>query len=245
MGLIVNADDFGMFDSANRGILYCLKNRLINSVSVCVNYKSNQVLTDILNFREQLLSLGLHINLTEGYSLISSREYLDSLSLYNNCKSKEYYLREIEEQILKFKKIFGFLPEHLDCHQHYVYFDKNAFSAYVDLSNLYQIPIRSTYAFSSKQRLKVFFSRLKERYGIEVFFKYEEIVLILKSFKVKKRSKVVALNLDKIDVAKVNHLEIVCHPKLSSDGRINSDLKILKKNKLMTTLSEKPSPIAN
>ena len=71
MAIIINADDFGMFDSANRGILYCLEKNLINSVSVCVNYRENNNIAEILPFRNRLVSIGLHINLTEGYSLCS------------------------------------------------------------------------------------------------------------------------------------------------------------------------------
>ena len=230
MTMIINADDFGMFESANRGILYSLEQKLINSVSICVNYETSQVLTNILQYREQLLSIGLHVNVTEAYSLISNTKYPNSISLYSERRSYEFYCDEIESQIKKFKLIFSFLPEHLDCHQHYVYFDETAYRAYVKLSQIYQIPIRSPFVFAEKERLKNFFNRVKEMHGVRVPFSVEKIVSNIKRVSVDNnllRSRYVNLSPEALGSNNEDSLEVVCHPQIESDGRLNIDLKVL------------------
>ena len=232
MTVIINADDFGMFDSANSGILYSLKEKLINSVSVCVNFETSQILTDILKFRKQLISIGLHLNVTEGYSLVSRMEYSNSLVLYNDRRSYNFYCEEIESQIREFKSIYDFLPEHLDCHQHFVYFDENACKAFVALSNKYGIPIRSTYSFSNKERLEKLFLDVRKRHGINVPFDIEKIVASISSLRAVQRTRFLLLDLASIDdFEKKSDLEIVCHPQLSKDGERNKDLKILERTR--------------
>lgn len=230
MGLIINADDFGMFESANRGILYSLEKKLINSLSICVNFETTQNLTEILNYQNQLKSIGLHVNLTEGHSLLNGMQNPESLKLYNEGRSFEYYSKEIEAQILKFKNIYNFFPQHLDCHQHFVYLEENAFKAFTFLASMYDIPIRSTYIFSDKKKVERFFESVSKRWGIKVPFDIDKIVENMESIKVKERSKYLNLNCnDDIIEFEKKDLEIVCHPQISSTGEKNIDLRFLEK----------------
>lgn len=228
MTVIVNADDFGMYDSANRGILYSIKEKLINSVSVCVNYETSQKLIDIMSYRNQLLSIGLHVNLTEGCSLISKIKYPSSLSLYTERRSYNFYFEEIESQVREFESIYKILPEHIDCHQHFIYFDENAFKAFTNIASKYDIPIRSTYTFSNEERLEAFFLYVFEKHGIKVPFEVEKIVRNINYSKVRERSKYLALSLNGnlVNLEK-NDLEIVCHPQISKTGEKNDDLEFM------------------
>ena len=236
MAIIINADDFGMFESANRGILYCLEKNLINSVSVCVNHRENNNIAEILPYWNKLVSIGLHINLTEGYSLCSNDPYIDSLTLYEKKYNYKYFYQEIESQIIKFKELLGFFPEHLDCHQHYAYLDDNAYRVYINLAQVYNIPIRSPSLFDQREKLEKFFQNVKRKHNIEVPFNAQQIAENINSIAIDPklvRSEFIHFKLKEILKENArNNSEIVCHPQITHSGEKNQDIIFLETNKI-------------
>lgn len=96
--LIINADDFGKSKIFNGSILALIKNRLISSTSVMVNWVDDEQADQI----RELLALTKSHNLSVGLHL----EFSD-----DNFKP------EIEKQYGKFFSIFGFKPSHIDLHK--------------------------------------------------------------------------------------------------------------------------------
>jgi len=71
--LIVNADDFGLTDSINRGIMQAIEKGIVTSVSLAANGRS---FTDACRFlhRNPHISAGWHVNLTGGYPVLNAFE---------------------------------------------------------------------------------------------------------------------------------------------------------------------------
>ena len=127
------ADDYGISKSSNTRIEECLKNGILNKISVLPN-------GDILDFNERLsgenVKLSLHINLVEGYPLSKKEDVsmlvsdegvfkhsfigLFFLSIFGNRQllEKQIY-NEIKNQIIFWKNKMGEKnPILIDSHQH-------------------------------------------------------------------------------------------------------------------------------
>ena len=127
------ADDYGISKSSNTRIEECLKNGVLNKISVLPN-------SDALDFKQRLLGenvkLSLHLNLIEGYPLskkedvsliVSDKGFfkysfigLFFLSIFGNRSLLEKQLyNEIKMQIDFWKKEMGEeTPILVDSHQH-------------------------------------------------------------------------------------------------------------------------------
>lgn len=96
--LIINADDFGYSKVFNVKILELIRNRLISSTTVMVNWindkQAEQVkeLSTLTKFHN--ISVGLHLEFTN-----------------------DNFHSETESQYAKFFSIFGFNPSHIDLHK--------------------------------------------------------------------------------------------------------------------------------
>lgn len=108
--LIINADDFGMSEVFNEIILELLERGKITSTTVLVkNFEDASVrkkqesqihkLADLKNNSQKKVGVGLH------------------LEIVNGNVSENVILFEIESQVEKFKKVFNFLPDHIDIHK--------------------------------------------------------------------------------------------------------------------------------
>ncbi len=96
--LIINADDFGYSKIFNTKILELIKNGLISSTTVMVNWitdeQSSQVNELVKLAKSHKVSVGLHFEFSE-----------NDLRL------------EIEKQYERFLSLFGFKPSHIDLHK--------------------------------------------------------------------------------------------------------------------------------
>lgn len=116
--LIVNADDFGMNENVCKGIENCHKSGIVTSTSIMANMPYIKLAAEIAN-KNPKLGVGLHINLTEGKSLITHQEMSKSnlfKALAGRIK-KEAAQNEIEAQIQAALDA-GIKITHLDGHQH-------------------------------------------------------------------------------------------------------------------------------
>lgn len=124
--LIINADDYGLSHSFNKGIIELAKKGIISSLSVMIKRKwiAKEELKKLKN-----VSLGLHLEIKKNESI-----------------------KEIEAQIKKFRKKFNFLPSHLDSHYH-IHLTKENLPKIIKLAKKYQLPVRS-YLLANRKTIK-------------------------------------------------------------------------------------------
>ena len=101
--ILINADDFGLHPDINQGILECIHNKTVNSVSVGVAgilFKENE-LFPLKNLKAEnpALSLGIHLMLTEGKALTPSSTLTDNngiFPVYVDSFFKRWLFRKID-----------------------------------------------------------------------------------------------------------------------------------------------------
>ncbi len=109
--LIVNADDYGLSEDVNLGILKAHRQGIVTSASLMVRWPSARDAVD----RADDLDLGLHIDLGEWafrngeWVLLYQRVPFDELDALEH---------EIRTQLELFQSLTGRNPSHLDSHQH-------------------------------------------------------------------------------------------------------------------------------
>lgn len=112
--LIVNADDFGLSDGVNRGVLDTHELGIVTSASLMVCGSAADGAAAIANEHPEL-SVGLHLDLGEWrysggrWNAVYERAPLDDPKLIES---------EVAAQCEKFAKLLGTAPTHLDSHQH-------------------------------------------------------------------------------------------------------------------------------
>jgi hopanoid biosynthesis associated protein HpnK len=129
--LIVNADDFGLTEDVNRGIIVAHRDGILTSASLLANGSAfNQAVTSSREFVQ--LSVGVHLNLSQGNpvspasripSLVNEQGklHLSPLHLWMRILRKQLSLEDIHTecraQVLKVLEA-GIAPTHLDGHLH-------------------------------------------------------------------------------------------------------------------------------
>ncbi len=186
--IIINADDYGLSEKFNKGILELAKKNIISSITVMIDKKHIKS-SDLLNFRG--ISIGLHLELKERTSL-----------------------REIEDQVKKFKNKFGKFPSHFDGHQHCHLTGGNLFKV-IEIAQKYNLPVRSRFT-EDREILKKHKIKTPDRFI---------------SWHPKRKEKL----FKEIKEAEENIVELVCHPgyydencKYIYNEQREKELKILK-----------------
>jgi chitin disaccharide deacetylase len=129
--LIVNADDFGLAESVNRGIIVAHRDGILTSTSLLANGSAfDQAIALSRQFPQ--LSVGVHLNISEGRpvspaagipSLLNERGelHLSPFRLWTKIVTRQISLEEINSecraQVLKVWHA-GVEPTHLDGHLH-------------------------------------------------------------------------------------------------------------------------------
>ncbi len=149
MKLILNADDFGLSPSINRGIIECIDEGLITSTTMMMNtpYTDEAI---ALAKEHNLKNVGIHLNLTYGKSVLPASEVpslVDDQGVFHYVCMLGYYTqyldakKELRAQIEKFLAS-GLTPTHID-HHHYFNEIPNILKAYHELAKEYNLPVRS------------------------------------------------------------------------------------------------------
>lgn len=133
--LIINADDFGISQSANEAIAYCFSKGLVTHTTLLINMPYAKEAIKIAKEEGFINRVGLHLNLYEGYPLNPSLAKFDDFGdeqhkqlKGNYCKSfaKRFIIppsegkeveKELELQIQEFLKIRSDYL-HIDSHRH-------------------------------------------------------------------------------------------------------------------------------
>lgn len=117
--LIVNADDFGLSSGVNRGIEEAFARGIVTSASLMVRAPAAEAAARFARAHPEL-SLGLHLDLGEwiheGGSWVAAYEVVP-LSDARGVQA------EIAAQLVRFRRLVGRPPTHLDSHQHVHLFD--------------------------------------------------------------------------------------------------------------------------
>ncbi|HBO23295.1 MAG TPA: chitin disaccharide deacetylase [Providencia sp.] len=122
--LIVNADDFGLCQAVNYGIIESHRNGIVHSTSAMVNMPGIFHAAK-LSHEYPTLAVGMHFVLTAGTPLSSipslTREGMLGKWLWE-IDSSELALGEIEQELHRqydyFVQVFGRKPSHIDSHHH-------------------------------------------------------------------------------------------------------------------------------
>ncbi|MBI5049310.1 MAG: hopanoid biosynthesis-associated protein HpnK [Nitrospirae bacterium] len=128
--LIVNADDFGLTQSVNQGIVRCFREGIVTSASILTNGKAFKEAVRLT--KENNLDVGIHLTLMEGkpvsegsqvQSLINKEGYFPknyinfSLKYFCSKISLNDIETELRAQIEKFLGA-GLKPTHVNSHNH-------------------------------------------------------------------------------------------------------------------------------
>ncbi|MGE6539053.1 chitin disaccharide deacetylase [Bacillus luti] len=122
--LIVNADDFGLTEGTNYGIIDGHINGLVNSTTMMMNMPGTEHAVHLAK-EYKTLGVGVHLVLTAGEPLLKDVPSLigtdgafhkQSVVWKGNINSEEVE-REWTAQIEKFLS-YGLIPTHLDSHHH-------------------------------------------------------------------------------------------------------------------------------
>jgi predicted glycoside hydrolase/deacetylase ChbG (UPF0249 family) len=144
--VFVTADDFGFTKGVTDGILHCHDKGLVSNTSLMVNMPDAQRAMELAKKRANL-SVGLHVNLTQGKplskpetvpSLVDKNGYFKKLSLsYPRKANPDDLRREVCAQIELFKD-YKTPKFHVDGH-HYVTFIPSVLDILLNVSKKYGI----------------------------------------------------------------------------------------------------------
>jgi len=154
--LIICADDFGMTEGVNEGILLAYKSGVVSDTSLLTNGLATSNAVKII--KQNKMSVGLHINLTS-YSPLSPVNKVKTLckgnrfhtpdlanwdfSFLNKANPKEIE-REIYAQFNFFRNKLGFLPSHINSHK-CEHGDPSIYKVIEKIAIKFNIPIRIPY----------------------------------------------------------------------------------------------------
>src|SRR5438445_686312 len=129
--LIVNADDFGLAESVNRGIIVAHRDGILTSTSLLANGSAfDQAIA--LSRQFPRISVGVHLNISQGKPvspaarisrLVNERGelHLSPFRLWMRILTRKIALEEIRTEFrAQILKVFdaGLTPTHLDGHLH-------------------------------------------------------------------------------------------------------------------------------
>ena len=132
MHLLINADDFGISESVNLAIDYCLKNNIVQRTTLMVNMDSSDDAVALAKEHGYADKVGLHLNLIEGTPLTEpiKKTIFCTDGVFNgkalrNPKNRFLLDRrtqkavegELRAQIEKYVG-YGFTLLHIDSHEH-------------------------------------------------------------------------------------------------------------------------------
>jgi predicted glycoside hydrolase/deacetylase ChbG (UPF0249 family) len=151
--LIVNADDAGIDVQRDAGLLLAVLVGVVSWLSVMVTRSSplTAVLVAAARCRPRM-GIGLHVDLTDGPYLsrcfadqfyAPPRQYLDKREFWSRAIQPRTALDavqvEVGAQIAAFRKSFGFMPHHLDSHNHAHIADPRVFAIFQALQREHRI----------------------------------------------------------------------------------------------------------
>jgi predicted glycoside hydrolase/deacetylase ChbG (UPF0249 family) len=112
--LIVNADDFGLSEGVNRGIIRAHEHGIVTSASLMVRQPASRHAADYARRRTEL-SVGLHLDLCEWVYRDGQWRALYEVVPGGDPAAVD---AEVSRQLERFVELVGRPPTHVDSHQH-------------------------------------------------------------------------------------------------------------------------------
>jgi hopanoid biosynthesis associated protein HpnK len=150
--VIVHADDFGLTEKINEGILLAHINGILTSTSIMAN---GQAFEDAVSIARSTptLDVGIHLTLIEERSLLNAEEvptllvpggrfHRHAFDFFRKYSLGKINLKEVRKELeTQVEKLLtaGISPSHLDSHQH-VHMLPGILGIVVELSQKYAIP---------------------------------------------------------------------------------------------------------
>jgi predicted glycoside hydrolase/deacetylase ChbG (UPF0249 family) len=136
--LIVNADDFGLTNGVNRGIIEAHERGIVTSASLMVRYPAAEKAAEYARTHPEL-SVGLHFDVQE--LRYRDRKWELAYRLIDTTDA-EAVGQEFERQLAAFQRLLGSAPTHLDSHQH-IHLAEPARSVLLEYVKQLGVPLRS------------------------------------------------------------------------------------------------------
>ncbi|KEQ17415.1 chitin disaccharide deacetylase [Endozoicomonas numazuensis] len=149
MKLIANADDYGLSEGVNYGIIDAYQNGIVRSTTMMVGMPGETHAVELARVNPGL-KIGIHLRLTAGQSLCSGLKTLtNEAGQFNNQTDfygnenicPEEVEREFRAQIDRFLSL-GLKPTHLDSH-HHCYGHPAAYTVVQKIAKELAIPLRT------------------------------------------------------------------------------------------------------
>ncbi|MDQ6913049.1 MAG: ChbG/HpnK family deacetylase [Verrucomicrobiota bacterium] len=139
--VIVNADDFGLTDGINRGILEAHQTGIVTSSSLMVRYPAARQAAELAQTNPKL-SVGLHFDIAEWRFRDGSWEVFYEVVDAKNAAAVEV---ELQRQLALFQHLLGRAPTHLDSHQH-LHKSEPAREILLQASEKLRVPLRACHS---------------------------------------------------------------------------------------------------
>ncbi len=125
--IIINADDFGLCESVNKGILECLHHGIVSDLSFMINHQEFEHSNNMLR-QSGIMKVGFHLNLTVGKSVLGEKSkfvnkkgyYLDFKRLFVRTLINKINIENIYNEIKAQMNLLishGYKITHIDSHQ--------------------------------------------------------------------------------------------------------------------------------
>ncbi len=170
--LIVNADDFGLSEGVNRGIIEAHERGIVTSASLMV-LKPAAARAAAYGREHPRFGLGLHLDLGEW-----AYDGEDWILIYRVVPPDDHAVvaEELDRQLRDFRRLVGRDPTHLDSHQH-VHLDEPVRSAALELARRLDVPLRHFSA--SIQYCGRFYGQTTRGLPLEDAISVESLIAIL------------------------------------------------------------------
>ncbi|HEY5914489.1 MAG TPA: ChbG/HpnK family deacetylase [Verrucomicrobiae bacterium] len=135
--LIVNADDFGLSEGVNRGIIEAGERGIVTSASLMVRQPAAESAARYARGHAGM-SVGLHLDLGEW--VFRDGEWVPLYAVVPPEDANQV-AGEVARQLAEFRRLVGRDPTHIDSHQH-VHRQEPARAIVLDLAREMSIPVR-------------------------------------------------------------------------------------------------------
>lgn len=183
MKIIINADDFGLSEGVNYGIIDTYRYGILTSTTALVNgYAIGHAVK--LAHENKGLGIGIHFTLTFRKPLSRNFPYVDEngnflkhheLQEINRSLEEDVIYEEFKVQLEKFVELFGFYPDHIDSH-HHVHEFPIVKSVVLRIAKELNVPVRGV---EVPVELDFYDTNVTESYILESIDKYKKIVEIM------------------------------------------------------------------
>lgn len=136
--LIVNADDFGLSEGVNRGIIHAHEQGIVTSTSLMVRWPAAAEVAHYAS-RHPRLSIGLHLDLAEW--VYRDDQWAPRYEVVP-ADDEGAVTAEVARQLEAFRRLLGKDPTHVDSHQH-VHRNEPVCAVVSQLAQKLRVPLRS------------------------------------------------------------------------------------------------------